>query len=576
MIILGINDIPHHNTSAAVVINGKVVSAIEEERISRMKMDNGYPFGAIQAVLDQTGLTPEDIDLIALAGHNNRDQHAATNRLFRIIKEASKSDKELRKFFLEKQFNRYARLLTPRPSPPRHLSRVQSVSYEHHHAHAASAYYTSPFNVDEPVGVITLDGSGDAVSSTVWLAKNGRLEHVLSLPTTSSIGLIYSAFTTFLGFTPGRHEGKVLGLAAFGNPEPMLSRLLEQTNTTNWERLFSPKLVKMTLRFAHRMGLAAVGELASSLSKEDVAAGLQAFTEKVVLAFVQEHLQKLDVNKLALAGGVFANVKLNQRILALPEVENIYIHPNMGDGGLAAGAALQAWADVSSTPRPHFMQTAYQGHDINKASALAALEAAGLIFDEPENMADSVALLLADGKVVARAAGRMEYGPRALGNRTVMAACSDPSINKWLNDKFQRTEFMPFAPVTLEDHAADYYPDWKPEHTAARFMTITYDVSEKGQKEIPAAVHVDNTARPQVIRREDNPDYYDILHAYHAKTGISAVINTSFNMHEEPIVCSADDAIRAWQQAELDALVLGPFLVKRSAKNHQKADKGKA
>jgi len=563
MIILGINDAAHHNTSAALIIDGKVVAAIEEERISRLKLDHRYPVQAIQAVLAQSGITADDIDMIALAGLDRKQQRPATNRLFKQIAGAAKSDLEIRKFYLKKQFDRYARIFRSRPAVPDFLGHKKTVTIEHHHAHAASAYYTSPFSKDERVGVITQDGSGDAVSASVWLAENGKLKHVRSLPTTSSIGHIYSAFTVYLGFKHTRHEGKVLGLAAFGNPEPMLSRLLALTDIGNWEQLLKPKLMRMTLRFASGMGVAAAAELAEGLSREDVAAGLQAFTEKVALAFIEEQVRDLKVSKLALAGGVFANVKLNQRILALPEIGNIYIHPNMGDGGLAAGAALEACASLSDAPAPCFMQTAYQGHTIDDANAKQALTEAGLAFTRPDNMAEEVAALLAGGKVVARAAGRMEYGPRALGNRTVMADCSDPAINKWLNDKFQRTEFMPFAPVTLEEFAADYYPDWKPEHIAARFMTITYDVSAKGQKDIPAAVHVDNTARPQVIRREDNPDYYDILAAYQRKTGVAALINTSFNMHEEPIVCTAGDAIRAWQQAGLDALILGPFLIKQ-------------
>ncbi len=561
MIILGINDVAHHNTSAALIMDGHVISAIEEERISRVKLDNHYPVQAIQAVLEQSDIAPEDIDIIALAGLDRRQQRPATSRLFKQIRHAAKTDQKIRTFYLKKQFDRYARLFRSRPSVPDFLNNKKIITVEHHHAHAASTYYTSPFSKDERIGVVTLDGSGDAVSASVWLAEHGRLKHICSLPTTSSLGHIYSAFTVHLGFKHTRHEGKVLGLAAFGDPEPMLSRLLALTEIGNWDQLLQPELMRLTLRFASGMGVETAAELAQGLSHEDIAAGLQAFTETVALAFIQEQIRKLQVNRLALAGGVFANVKLNQRILGLEEVESIYIHPNMGDGGLAAGAALEAHATLADSPKPCFMQTAYQGHNIDETNARHALTQAGLIFTQPDNLAKEVATLLADGKVVARASGRMEYGPRALGNRTVMAACSDPDINKWLNDKFQRTEFMPFAPVVLEKHAAEYFPDWKPEHIAARFMTLTYDVSEKGQKEIPAAVHVDNTARPQIIRKEDNPDYYDILAAYHQKTDIAGLINTSFNMHEEPIVCDENDAIRAWQQAGLDALILGPFLI---------------
>jgi carbamoyltransferase len=367
--------------------------------------------------------------------------------------------------------------------------------------------------------------------------------------------------TIYLGFKATRHEGKVLGLAAFGNPEPLLSRLVAHTNTTDWHELLDAKLALIALKFAKPEGQAALAELCTDLSPEDIAAGIQAYTEHLIVAWIQAQAKQFGVRLLALAGGVFANVKLNQRLLALPDIDNIYIHPNMGDGGLATGAAYEVYARLHNGLMPKLQSHVYLGTDINRENALAALQKSGLSYSEPENLAYEVAKLLAQGKVVARAAGKMEYGPRALGNRTVMAACQDKSINQWLNQKFDRTEFMPFAPVIIEEQAQAYFPDWREDHIAARFMTITYDASEHAQKNIPAAIHVDNTARPQVIRREDNPDYYDIIHEYYQLTGIASVINTSFNMHEEPIVRTADEAILAFQAAQLDALVLGTFLI---------------
>jgi len=248
-------------------------------------------------------------------------------------------------------------------------------------------------------------------------------------------------------------------------------------------------------------------------------------------------------------------------LLALPEIDNIYVHPNMGDGGLATGAAYEVYSRLQNGLTPKLQPHVYLGTEINRENALAALEKSGLAYSEPENLSYRVAELLAAGKVVARAAGKMEYGPRALGNRTVMAACHDKSINQWLNEKFARTEFMPFAPVIIEEQAHAYFPDWREHHVAARFMTLTYDASSVAQRNIPAAVHVDNTARPQVIRRVDNPAYYDIINDYYRLTGVASVINTSFNMHEEPIVRTAEEAIQAFQAAQLDALVLDGFLI---------------
>lgn len=562
MIILGINDGNYHNTAASLVVDGRVVASVEEERLSRVKMDNRYPRQAIVEVFRIARIDPRNVDLVALSGLNPWAQRPFLNRLFRHIAEAGKEDWALRAFYWQRQPERYLRLLRPRRKPPGLLAKKPLATVEHHLAHAASAYYVSPFS-DERVAVITLDGSGDFSWGSVWLGEHGRLRHVSRLHALNSIGLLYSAVTVYLGFKATRHEGKVLGLAAYGNPEPLCSRLLAHVNRDDWDHLFDARLARVTLRQFAPLGQDVIRALCSGLSREDVAAGIQAFTELLITEWVQRQMQALNVRKLAVAGGVFANVKLNQRLLALPEVDNLYVHPNMGDGGLATGAALEMHARQVGRLEPRLLERVYLGTVIDRQAALAALRDAGLEYEEPEHMPAVVASLLAEGKVVARAAGGMEYGPRALGNRTVMAACNDPSINQWLNKKFERTEFMPFAPVILEEYAADYFPAWRPDHIAARFMTITYDASELARQRIPAAIHVDGTARPQVIRRQDNPDYYDIIDAYRARTGVPSVINTSFNMHEEPIVRTAEEAVRAFLSAGLDALILGPFLVRR-------------
>jgi len=560
MIILGINGGKReHNSAASLLIDGKLVASVEEERISRIKCDNAYPHRAIAEVLSIAGVTPQDVDMVALANLSRWQQRPSLNRLFRHVARLAKQEPLIRTFYWKHQIERYLRLLRPRNKPAGVLASKPMQTVEHHLAHAASAYYASPF-AGERVGVITLDGAGDYSWGSVWVGENGKLQEIEHLPYLNSIGLLYSAITHYLGFISGRHEGKVLGLAAFGNPEPLLSRLLIHTNRDDWDKLFDATLARVALRTVSEMGQSVVKELCGDLSREDVAAGLQAYTEKLICEWVAKHARNLNVSKLALAGGVFANVKLNQRILALPEIENIYVHPNMGDGGLATGAAFEVFARLSNGLVPQFGQQVYLGTEINRENALAALKKMGVEYSEPDNLAQAAGRLLADGKVVARADGKMEYGPRALGNRTVMAPCHDPSINQWLNKKFSRTEFMPFAPVVLENHAKAYFPDWQESHVTARYMTITYDVSELARKHIPAAVHVDNTARPQVIRCAENQQYYDIVKEYCDITGVGSVINTSFNMHEEPIVRTAEEAILAFQSAELDALILGPFL----------------
>ncbi len=563
MIILGINDGCHHNTAASILVDGVLVASVEQERITRIKNDGNFPHEAISEVLSLAGITENQVDRVAKANLSRWQQRPYMNQYYRYFAKSGKTDAVLNHLFWHKQFERYRRVLHLRQKPSKILARKPSQTVEHHLAHAASAYYASPF-ADERVGVLTFDGVGDFSWGSFWIGEQGRLIPKGYFQHLNSIGLLYTAVTIYLGFKGGQHEGKVLGLAAFGHPEPFLSRLLAHTDAENWDNLFDSDLVRVSLKFGGELGQSVIHEMCNDLSKEDIAAGIQAYTEQLICTHIEKLADQLNVKKLALAGGIFANVKLNQRILELPNIENIYIHPNMGDGGLATGAAFELFSRLNNGHQPKFLEHVYLGTEINRENALTAIHQYQVEYDEPENLPLTVARLLAEGKVIARADGKMEYGPRALGNRSVMASCNDPEINTWLNKKFDRTEFMPFAPVILEEYAQDYFLAWKPEHIAARFMTITYEVSDLAKKNIPAAVHIDNTARPQVIRREDNPGYYDIIKEYYQITSVPSVINTSFNMHEEPIVRTAEDAIRAFQAAKLDALILGPFLIYKS------------
>jgi carbamoyltransferase len=240
----------------------------------------------------------------------------------------------------------------------------------------------------------------------------------------------------------------------------------------------------------------------------------------------------------------------------------------MGDGGLALGAAYLAQAAVyPDETRPAVLDDVYLGPSYPEAAVAKCLRDAGVAFTRPENLAARVAAHLRDDKIVARCDGRMEYGPRALGNRSIMYPATKPEVNKWLNQQLKRTEFMPFAPVIRASDATAFFEriNCKTAHTA-EFMTITFDVTARCKREAPAVVHIDGTARPQVLRREVNPDYYDILDEYHKLTGLSVLVNTSFNIHEEPIVCTPRDALKAFYESNLDVMVLGPFLLENKRK----------
>jgi carbamoyltransferase len=430
---------------------------------------------------------------------------------------------------------------------------------EHHLTHAASSYYTSGF---EKALVVTGDAWGDFVSTMLCIGEGKKLTPVHRCYYPNSLGHYYQSLTNWLGFRGGRHEGKVLGLAAFGDPNsPVYDRIKDMLVCEDLD-IHAPfmmgKLWHKNLPFGKKC---LMRDLVENYKREDIAAAFQRRFEEVVTQLISNALDRFEVDSVCLAGGIFANVKLNQRIFEVPGVSRIYIFPNMGDGGVCAGGAL--YYDINQngsigSALPH----AYLGPAFSEKQMEKALRDKGVEFNYHADIEVKVAELLMNNKVVARFNGAMEYGPRALGNRSILYPATDPAVNKWLNDRLKRTEFMPFAPVTLIEEAVRCYKNLHGAEYPARFMTITFDCTDFMRRKSPAAVHVDGTARPQLIDEQTNQSYYRIVHEYYKRTGIPSVVNTSFNMHEEPIVCTPEDAIRAFQLGHLDYLALGPFLVK--------------
>ncbi|RMI17064.1 MAG: hypothetical protein D6681_03785, partial [Calditrichaeota bacterium] len=426
-----------HNAGAALVREGRILAAVDEERISRVKNDKSYPFGAINAVLSDR----EHPEFIAVAGLSRHSVlHSMRSQLQQALKQSTRAD--FRRYLRSRLLDLPVRAAIERVRPrtvPGSLRKLPRREIRHHEAHAASAYFCCPWP-DDRVLVLTLDSFGDAQCGTCWIGENGKLAFDHELPFIHSIGGLYTAFTHHLGFKALQHEGKIVGLASYGNPHPMHDRLMNniRLEANGWFR-FNADLIQLSIAAMHPGAKEIFDSLTAGLVREDIAAGLQSATEYLVTRWVAHCCRRHQCTRLALAGGVFANVKLNQRILELPEVENVYIHPNMGDGGLASGAALAAAAGVCGNLPPRLLESVYLGPDISDDEAEKALSSAGLNFENPDNLPERVAELLAEGKVVARAAGRMEYGPRALGNRSILAACGDPTINQWLNDRLNRT-----------------------------------------------------------------------------------------------------------------------------------------
>lgn len=557
--VLGLAD--NHDAGACLILDDTLVAAVSEERLDRVKNSGAFPARAIETVLALGGIRPQDLDAVAVgtAFTPAAALRALRGMHHRLKEEASQFSYLLHLYILYQvalqrfhltQIEHFLNtpLLTRALQKAAIHCRPRLV--DHHTAHAASAARTAPW---DPCLVITLDAMGDGKSVTVHRSEGGRLTPLYTQSGCSAINTCYSRVTEFLGFRALRHEGKITGLAAYAEPPAaLLAHFADQLrfvgpgfNTTDYLRPSSKQDP-----FYQTLG---------RYSREEVAAAVQRNLETQVCAFIRHWVKQTGLRRIAAAGGVFANVKLNQRILGLEEVGALHIYPHMSDGGLPAGAALL----VAESP-PRAIPTLYLGPDIGETEARLALEAAGLAYTRPAALEQAVAGLLAKGTVVARAAGRLEWGPRALGNRSILYRPDDRSVNDWLNQHLRRTEFMPFAPSTLwEEHGA-CYTGLEGGLEAARFMTLCCDCTPGMRAQGAGVVHVDGTARPQLVRQEDNPAYHALIRAFQEKTGLSSVINTSFNMHEEPIVCSADDAVRGWTAAGLEALVLGPYLTLRS------------
>jgi carbamoyltransferase len=602
MIILGIN--PGIDSTAALLVNGQVGAAVGEERLSRVKMHLGFPRRAIQEVLRICRIRPDEIDFVTFAFKDYLTAHPFITRL--LLREkgcpfdpenALKPSELLRSITSTVKFSDLLDLclenFSERHYPQnvglyieelRNLGiRVDSlIPVDHHTAHAASAYYGSGF---DHCLVVTADGCGDGKSLTIGIGKDGKIKPLYHSPSAVSAGVFYASVTAFLGFRAHRHEGKITGLAAYGDPDTCYDRIApclslspdgrfltcELTNSS-----FIHKASQLKKLFYHGYFRNPMMNLYNdyyqehlrSFSREDIAAAAQKRLEDVFLQLLQPVVKETGLKKLALAGGVFSNVKLNQKLSELEGVDEIFIHPDMGDGGNALGGAflgyLKHMSQKETLALSEFeIRDVYLGPEYSNAEVEGELKRRGLRYRPCENIEAVVADQLAKAKVVGRFNGRMEYGPRALGNRSILASPKDATINTVLNRRLHRTEFMPFAPSVLAEDAKSYFRLKDGNLHAAEFMTITCAIHPDKRELIPAVCHVDGTARPNLVHPFVNPSFHRIIQEFKQRTGLSVIVNTSFNIHEEPIVCTPADACIAFQQGAIDTLAIGPFVVER-------------
>ena len=603
MIVLGISPLDKDST-VSLMDNGRVLFAAGEERFTRAKMQDGFPTAALQAGLDYTGIRLEDIDVVAYPFFDWRReqqlfvQNMADERAFleahprgatrQQVDEALKKvpshrapvpgldrpDEKMEKSVWHNAFYHLAgtngmvsrrmayqgsRDWTRRATLDHqrwHQELEQNLErrglldklkrFDHHLSHTANAYFASGF---DRALIVTIDGYGSGLAGSVGIGEGNRLRRIHKLDYPYSLGTFYEGVTSSLGFKPMRHEGKIVGLAAYGDPKILLDLVLSR---------FHQEPGQFRLLESHNVYFSRY--LASKFPKIDVAAAYQQALEIVATNYVRHYVEQTGMDTVVLSGGVTANVKLNQRIFEIPGVNRIFVYPNMGDGGTGTGAAFLASRGCLETRQPY--ETVYFGADYSAHAIESELGAAGLEFEQITPIEPAIAKLIHAGRVVARFHGRMEYGPRALGNRSILYRATEPEVNQWLNQRLGRTEFMPFAPATLFEERHRCYDNIDGADHAAQFMTITFNCTEFMKRRCPASVHIDGTARPQLIRQEANPSFYRIVHEYYQLSGIPCVINTSFNMHEEPIVNTPKDAIRAFLQGGLDYLAIDNYLVK--------------
>ena len=553
--ILGISALDKDAT-AALYLNGKW-NVVAEERLSRVKMHAGFPRRSVAALLAGAGLRADDVERVVYSFMPwwTEGARIASGYVYDFpfaLNNSTSWPSRLRHLksygaWCRDAISDHRRYYGELRRELRSLGlddKLQSI--DHHASHAAAAYLTSGF--DDAIA-ITLDWYGGGLSGSVNLCTPAGIKRLHNIRYPHSLGLFYAQVTSGLGFTASQHEGKIVGLAAYGDSGVLGPALLA-------------RFVRKDGSFRYRSGMdpRAYDELAENSRREDVAAAYQHVLEVIAVELAAYWIRETGVNDVALAGGVAANVKMNQRIAELASVRRVFIHPNMGDGGTGVGAVLAILLEGGGV-KSKAWETCYLGPEFTEDQMRAAIEEAGMEANRSHSVAGDIASAVADGKVVGRFVGAMEYGPRALGNRSILCSATDPEINNWLNRRLGRTEFMPFAPVTLFEHCHERYLNIDKCADSARFMTITCDCTSLMQQESPAAVHVDGTARPQIVRREDSPDLHAILEEYYRLTGIPTLINTSFNMHEEPIVCTPEDALRAFAEAGLDYLFMGPFIL---------------
>jgi carbamoyltransferase len=564
-----------HNAAAAVVCDGSLAFALQEERLTRKKNQGGLPkhtLEAIQGQISQADGPVQDLPvafggenltkcewqrdaILATYGNTSRSTIGSVKTLARKSPAISHAINRFKLKTLEHEIGATMKGVEP-----------QATGFDHHLCHAAAAYFGWG-KMDEDILVLTCDGAGDLVCASVNIGNGGRLRTIARTEESHSVGAFFGKITFLLGMCPLEHEYKVMGLASYAEKATEAKKIAEEF----WKLFeFDPKNQMIWRRRNGSPPMQLASEYLSRMIQrkrfDHIAAGSQLFMERFLSCWVQNCIRETGIRKVALSGGVFMNVKANKRILELPELEELFVFPSCGDETNAIGAAwLLYQKETGAIPQP--LGNLYLGMEPSPQKIEAALAnykfQHRVLMEEEKDIERRVATLLSEGRIVARYKGRCEFGARALGNRSILANASNRDAVRTINEMIKCRDFwMPFAPSVLEERSEDYF--LKPKPMPAPHMIMTFDTREEKRDALAAAVHpYDFTGRPQEVSERLNPTYFRLLKYFEEFTGEGIILNTSFNLHGEPVVCSPEDALRVFDISGLEHLALDNVMLNK-------------
>lgn len=584
--ILGISAF-YHDSAAALLCDGEIVAAAQEERFTRKKHDAGFPAEAVRFCFEQAGIRAEDVDFVAFYDKPILKFHRLLETYLAFAPIGLKSFRKAIPTWLGEKLHMKGKMTRALGCKPKN----RYVFPEHHESHAASAFYPSPF---EEAAIVTMDGVGEWATTSIGVGEGNQLKLIREIRFPHSLGLLYSAFTYYCGFKVNSGEYKLMGLAPYGEPkyaDRIRERLIDLREDGSYRLDLSYFNYCQGLTMTNDKFASVFGQPARSPETDltqfqmDVAASIQEVTEEVMLKTARYAKEVTGKDNLCLAGGVALNCVGNGVILREGPFDKIWIQPAAGDAGGALGAAQLVWHNLLGKPREvqpadsqrgSLLGPKYESDDIK-----AVLDEQGVVYEEctEAQLSDRVAELIEQENVIGWFQGPMEFGPRALGSRSIIGDARSPKMQSVMNLKIKfRESFRPFAPIVLREHASDYF-DIDERHDSP-YMLIVAPVKEDKRKDvdqglfgldklkqnrsvIPAVTHVDYSARLQTVDGERNPRLASMMRRFHERTGSPVLINTSFNVRGEPIVCTPQDALRCFMGTEMDVLVLENYVIRR-------------